>query len=318
MSLETTTYIDGLITTSPTGSDQKREGDNHIRLLKSTIKNTFPNITGAVTATHTELNYVDGVTSSIQTQLDDLTDFGTALDSAKLDDSVATTQRVIGRKTAGSGPTELVSLTDFLDWASTTQGSILYRGAATWAALSPGTDGQVLKTNGAGANPAWETSGTLTKLGDTATTSGTSVTISGIPTTATKVEFHFNGLSFSGADELRMQLGTSGPAYQTSGYIGCVSVTSTSSGTLWATAGTHAILDVGRSNTETLHTIVTLTKLDGYKWGIHSYSQSYSAIDYGATGTGQVTLIDDLSVVQFSGTSGGSFDGGSVTTYYYG
>ncbi len=70
MGLETTTYIDGLVTTNPLDGDQKAAGAGHLRLLKSTIKATFPNVTGAVTPTHTELNYVDGVTSAIQTQLD--------------------------------------------------------------------------------------------------------------------------------------------------------------------------------------------------------------------------------------------------------
>ena len=36
------------------------------------MKATFPNVSGAVTATHTELNYVDGVTSNIQTQLNEM------------------------------------------------------------------------------------------------------------------------------------------------------------------------------------------------------------------------------------------------------
>jgi len=39
---------------------------------------------------------------------------------------------------------------------SSTQGSVLYRGALGWAALSPGTSGQFLKTQGAAANPAWD------------------------------------------------------------------------------------------------------------------------------------------------------------------
>ena len=42
-----------------------------------------------------------------------------------------------------------------LDLLSNTQGTVLYRGAATWAGLAPGTSGHFLKTNGAGANPAW-------------------------------------------------------------------------------------------------------------------------------------------------------------------
>lgn len=64
MALETATYIDGLVATNPTGLDPKSQGDDHIRLLKSTIKATLPNITGAVTATQAELNILDGATLS--------------------------------------------------------------------------------------------------------------------------------------------------------------------------------------------------------------------------------------------------------------
>lgn len=37
------------------------------------------------------------------------------------------------------------------------QGDVLYRDASAWAALTPGTSGQFLKTQGAGANPIWAT-----------------------------------------------------------------------------------------------------------------------------------------------------------------
>jgi hypothetical protein len=70
MSLETGTYISDLVATNPLATDPKSQGDDHLRFIKSTLLATFPNVTGAVTPTHTELNYVDGVTSSIQTQLD--------------------------------------------------------------------------------------------------------------------------------------------------------------------------------------------------------------------------------------------------------
>ena len=68
MGLETGTYISDLNTSNPAAGDAKSAGDDHLRLIKSTVKATFPNITGAVTPTHTELNYVDGVTSNIQAQ----------------------------------------------------------------------------------------------------------------------------------------------------------------------------------------------------------------------------------------------------------
>lgn len=64
MALETATYINGLVVTNPVATDGLAQADDHMRLIKSTIKSTFPSITGAVTATQVELNVLDGITSS--------------------------------------------------------------------------------------------------------------------------------------------------------------------------------------------------------------------------------------------------------------
>jgi hypothetical protein len=42
-----------------------------------------------------------------------------------------------------------------LDQISTTQGDIIYRNATDWVALSPGTSGYILQSNGTGADPTW-------------------------------------------------------------------------------------------------------------------------------------------------------------------
>jgi hypothetical protein len=70
MGLESGSYISDLNSSNPAVKDPKTEGDDHLRLIKAVLKATFPNVTGAITPTQTELNYVDGVTSAIQTQLD--------------------------------------------------------------------------------------------------------------------------------------------------------------------------------------------------------------------------------------------------------
>lgn len=70
MSVETASYISDLVSTSPAATDQKSEGDDHIRLLKSVLKTTFPNVTGAVSVAHTKLNYLTDVTSNLQAQID--------------------------------------------------------------------------------------------------------------------------------------------------------------------------------------------------------------------------------------------------------
>lgn len=86
MGVETFDYIGNLDPLNPLGTDLKSLGDDHLRGIKKVLTQSFPNVTGAVTAvqgdlnvltgaaaagvTPTELGYLDGVTSNIQTQLD--------------------------------------------------------------------------------------------------------------------------------------------------------------------------------------------------------------------------------------------------------
>jgi len=97
MALETGTYVDSLVSANPASTDGLAQADDHIRLIKSTIKNTFPNLTGPVTSTQAELDaslpaghvsylaalvntgvtsteygHLDNVTSNIQTQLNNI------------------------------------------------------------------------------------------------------------------------------------------------------------------------------------------------------------------------------------------------------
>jgi hypothetical protein len=71
MSLETATYISQLDVTNPLGSDPIASGDDHLRLIKSTLKNTFPNITGVVSKSHTEINNLASLSdlSTLETTL---------------------------------------------------------------------------------------------------------------------------------------------------------------------------------------------------------------------------------------------------------
>lgn len=85
MALETGTYINSLNASNPAATDGLSQADDHLRLIKSTLKNTFVNIDGAVTPTEDDLNvlagaaaagvtaaefqHLNGVTSAIQTQL---------------------------------------------------------------------------------------------------------------------------------------------------------------------------------------------------------------------------------------------------------
>lgn len=56
MGLETGTYINSLNISNPLGADRRHQGDDHLRLLKATLKNTFPDVNAAVNPTVTQFN----------------------------------------------------------------------------------------------------------------------------------------------------------------------------------------------------------------------------------------------------------------------
>jgi hypothetical protein len=90
---------------------------------------------------------------------------------------------VLGNNSGGTAIPSALSASNVLDMIGSTQGQIAYRNASNWTVLSPGTNGQVLTTAGAAANPTWTTvtgTGTVTSVatnngltGGTITTTGT-------------------------------------------------------------------------------------------------------------------------------------------------
>lgn len=72
------------------------------------------------------------------------------------------TGNVLAYTGAGSGVPVATVPSAVLDVIGSTQGNVLYRGASSWAALAPGTNGQFLQTSGAGSTPQWATSVTPT------------------------------------------------------------------------------------------------------------------------------------------------------------
>ncbi len=62
MSLETAQYLHQLNVANPSGADKLKEGDDHIRLLKAVLRNTFPGLKGplAPEVTHDFLNALAG------------------------------------------------------------------------------------------------------------------------------------------------------------------------------------------------------------------------------------------------------------------
>lgn len=66
MAVETASFISDLNPSWPDGSETFTQGDDHLRLIKNVLRNTFPNVNGAVIATATELNTLAGMTGSVK------------------------------------------------------------------------------------------------------------------------------------------------------------------------------------------------------------------------------------------------------------
>jgi hypothetical protein len=132
--------------------------------------------------------------------------------------TLAATARMLGRKAAGAGPIEELTLSDILDLVGVAaQGDLLYRGAAGWARLGAGPSGQFLKTQGAGANPAWATLPGWTEIASVTPTGTGTVTFSSIPQTYQNLMLLFEGVSHdSGSNQsLNISVSPDGSAFGT-------------------------------------------------------------------------------------------------------
>ncbi len=58
MPIESASFVNQLNQAYPAATDGVKEGDDHIRLVKKVLKDTFPNVGAAVTKTAAELNYM--------------------------------------------------------------------------------------------------------------------------------------------------------------------------------------------------------------------------------------------------------------------
>jgi hypothetical protein len=117
MSLESASTISGLQASNPAGTDSQSQGYQHLQLIKSVLKLQFPGVGGAgfaipITAHETEINFLGGVTSSIQVQLNALRSDVTALQAIK---SFPTgTVMLFIQPTAPSGWTQVLTWTNHM------------------------------------------------------------------------------------------------------------------------------------------------------------------------------------------------------------
>jgi len=85
MGLESVTHLDDLDATNPVGTDPRSEGDDHIRNVKTALLTDFPNISGIVTSTHSELNFVDVTAGTLTASKAIVVDGSSKIDNLNID-----------------------------------------------------------------------------------------------------------------------------------------------------------------------------------------------------------------------------------------
>jgi hypothetical protein len=89
---------------------------------------------------------------------------------------------VLGNNSGGTAVPSPLTASQVLDMIGSVQGDVLYRNASNWVVLAPGTNGQVLTTAGAAANPTWTTvtgTGTVTSIATSGGLTGGTITTTG-------------------------------------------------------------------------------------------------------------------------------------------
>lgn len=72
MALESFSGIWSLNVSNPTTSDDVSQGDDHLRGIKTSIRQTFPRISSTIGVTASEINHLSGVASNVKNALDAL------------------------------------------------------------------------------------------------------------------------------------------------------------------------------------------------------------------------------------------------------
>ena len=150
-----------------------------------------------------------------------------------------------------------------------------------------------------------------------ASTSGTSIDFTNIPSWVRRITVMFNGVSTNGTSNLQVQLGTGGaPTFTTSGYSGVVAITT-------ATTLNAASSSVGFGLTQQTAAsyvysgAIFISSFGSNTWVANSQIASAAGVIHTQQGSSSVTLGGTLTAVRITTVNGtDTFDAGSINILY--
>jgi len=222
----------------------------------------------------------------------------------QLTNSVGTGQILDGAITAAKLATDSVTTIKILDLNVTT-GKLADNAVTT------------IKITNANVTPA-KLSQPFTAATAVASTSGTSIDFTSIPSWVKRITLMLSAVSTSGTSLLRVQIG--GGSFTTSGYVGCTSaIVSGTAGSNSFAGGGWDFNDGAGSASASRTGVITIANLTGNTWvmqGMYSDPVSSSRSVFGSGSVPIAATLDRLRVTTVNGTD--TFDAGSINILYEG
>jgi len=168
-----------------------------------------------------------------------------------------------------------------------------------------------IKITNANVTPA-KLSQPFTQATSVASTSGTSIDFTGIPSWVKRITVMFNGVSTSGTSAILIQGGNSG-GIVSSGYNSSSVHMSFGSGSAGGSS-TSGFIFWSNSSTYTHSGIITLTNLSGSAWVSSHLAKSTTNLIVWGGGDGSISTLDRVRITTVGGTD--TFDAGSINILY--
>ena len=183
-------------------------------------------------------------------------------------------------------------------------------GSVTLQEPSTATNGTLTLPAGTGTVAVNGLSSNIVSGTAQASTSGTAIEFTSIPSWVKRITVMYSGVSLSGTSNPIIQLGST--TYTTSGYLGSAS---TGAGTA-ANMSAGFIISNATAAADTAHGMSTLATLNGLIWtfvSVISYSNQ-AATRYAAGSITMAGVVDRLRIQATNGTD--TFDAGNINILY--
>jgi hypothetical protein len=174
-----------------------------------------------------------------------------------------------------------------------------------------GTSGQVLTSGGSAAAPSWQTVAGISMGTAVATTTGTAIDFTGIPSGVKRITVIFNSVSMNTGAEYLVQIGST--TFSTTGYNSISNETNQANATAGVSSSTGFAFK-GGSAAELVSGIMTIVNISSNDWiSSHTGRKSTTNASFGG-GNGSVS--GTLDRVRVTATTLSTFDAGTINILY--